>query len=218
MVITMTITDIKPQVKDKSRCSVFIDGKFALGLSQVDVLYYKLKTGDDISRERFEYILNESVYNKAKEKAVSLLGRRVRSRREIIDRLTQDYSAETAQRVAAMLEKYGYIDDERFARAYAADGFKLKKWGRRRIEFELKNKGIDESIIDTVIDEVIDSESISQPHCAAALLQKRIKSDRELTYEERRKHTAYLAGRGFLFEDINKAFEILNITFVSERQ
>lgn len=212
MVIEMIVTDIKPQVKNKKRCSIFIDGKFAFGLSQVDVLYYKLKIGDEISAQRYEYILNETVYNNAREKAVALLGYRGRSRKELFDRLLQDYSRDIVCRVIGLLEKYGYIDDEKYARGYAADCFRLKKWGRRKIEFELRSKGVDEEVISAAIDSVIENAEISQADSAAALLQKRLRGNTCITFKEKQKHTAFLAGRGFDFDTITSAFELLEIS------
>lgn len=47
----MIITDIKKQVKDTERYSIYIDNKFVFGLSGVDVLYYRLKIGNEIPQE-----------------------------------------------------------------------------------------------------------------------------------------------------------------------
>lgn len=47
----MIITDIKKQVKDTERYSIYIDNKLVFGLSGVDVLYYRLKIGNEISQE-----------------------------------------------------------------------------------------------------------------------------------------------------------------------
>ena len=53
----MIITDIKKQVKDTERYSIYIDNKFVFGLSGVDVLYYRLKIGNEIPQEKYDEIL-----------------------------------------------------------------------------------------------------------------------------------------------------------------
>jgi regulatory protein len=207
----MIITDIKQQSKNKRRYSVFIDGKFDFGLTDVDVLFYGLKIGDEISKERREHIFNEAVYTKAKEKAVSLICYRERSKREIKDRLSRDYPTDIVDKVLVFLEKYGYIDDSAFAVAYAKDSLNNKKWGRRKIEFELKMKGVSDNIIQNALDEVLDNAETTQTDIAVRLLERRLKGQTEITYKERAKHTAYLAGRGFSFDDIAEAFSVLNV-------
>ena len=56
----MIITDIKKQVKDTERYSIYIDNKFVFGLSGVDVLYYRLQIGNEISQEKYDEILEFS--------------------------------------------------------------------------------------------------------------------------------------------------------------
>ena len=63
----MIITDIKKQVKDTERYSIYIDNKFVFGLSGVDVLYYRLKIGNEISQEKYDEILDNVIYEKAKK-------------------------------------------------------------------------------------------------------------------------------------------------------
>ena len=79
----MIITDIKKQVKDTERYSIYIDNKFVFGLSGVDVLYYRLKIGNEISQEKYDEILDNVIYEKAKNTAVKFLGYRARSKKEL---------------------------------------------------------------------------------------------------------------------------------------
>lgn len=45
------------------------------------------------------------------------------------------------------LQSEDYLDEERFARMFAGGKFRLNKWGRRKIELELKIRGVPELII-----------------------------------------------------------------------
>ena len=58
----MLITDLKQQVKDGKRVSVFLDGKFAFGMTDVDVLFYHLRIGEELTEERYSYILEQCIY------------------------------------------------------------------------------------------------------------------------------------------------------------
>ena len=47
------------------------------------------------------------------------------------------------QMIATMIEE-GYLNEERFAIAFASGRFKIKHWGRVKIRYELKQKQVSE--------------------------------------------------------------------------
>ena len=85
----MTVTKIEQQKKDKSRYSVYVDGEFAFGLIMEDILYFRLKEGEEIPREKYEYIMDTTVYIKAQDTAVRYLGYKMRTRREVENKLRE---------------------------------------------------------------------------------------------------------------------------------
>ena len=147
----MIITDIKKQVKDTERYSIYIDNKFVFGLSGVDVLYYRFKIGNEIPQEKYDEILENVIYEKAKNTAVKFLGYRARSKKELRDKLIKDYDENITDKVISMLEKYGYVNDEEYAKAYVRDCLNLKGWGQKRISLELTKRGIDKNIIEKAL-------------------------------------------------------------------
>ncbi len=195
----MVITDIKEQVKDVKRVSVYIDGKFSFGITKVDAIFYKLKIGDEISQEKYDKIIAENVFIKARDKALKLLGYRARSKKEIEDKLKTDYSPQIIERVIDLLEKYEYINDESFAKAYSSDKFKFKGWSNKRIRFELRKKGVSESIITKVLEE----SDFDNSSAIEKLLLKRLKGKTDIDFKEKQKQFNYLASKGYEFEDIN---------------
>ena len=54
----MIITAITQQKNNKDRYSVFIDDNFAFGLIMQDIVYFKLKQGEEISQEKYNFIQN----------------------------------------------------------------------------------------------------------------------------------------------------------------
>ena len=53
-----------------------------------------------------------------------------------------------AQEVIDRLIDGGYLDDERYARAFVNDKFKFNGWGRIKIAYQLRAKGISQDCID----------------------------------------------------------------------
>jgi regulatory protein len=56
------------------------------------------------------------------------------------------------------LQKEDYLDEERFAKAFSGGKFRLNKWGRRKIEFEMKIRGIPELMIQEGMAEIDETE------------------------------------------------------------
>jgi regulatory protein len=77
-----------------------------------------------------------------------------------------------ADEFKAWLVTENYLNEERFAKIYASSKFRIKKWGRRKIEFELKNKGLSKNCIKIGMAEIKDKayfamieELISKKKC-----------------------------------------------------
>ena len=56
----------------------------------------------------------------------------------------------------------GFIDEERFSRSFCRGKFQIKKWGRRKIEFELKMKKISSVCIKKGMEEIEMEEYLRQ--------------------------------------------------------
>jgi regulatory protein len=205
----MLITEVSVQKKHPDRVSVYIDNKFAFGMTEVDALFYHIKEGEEITDKRYAEILNELIYAKARDKAVRLLGFSARTEKELLTKLSTDYSEEISTRVIEMLKGYGYVNDKEYAISYAKDCFNLKGWGRQKIKSELKRKGVSDEIITSVFDELDADNNINENDSAYELLQKRLKGNTELDFKEKSKHYRYLLSRGFTTDVINSAFNRL---------
>lgn len=61
-----------------------------------------------------------------------------------------------ARQVLRQLQEQGFLDEERFARAFVKDRFAFNGWGRIKIAYQLRQKRIPDEVIDeamAVIDE-----------------------------------------------------------------
>lgn len=200
----MIITDIQEQTKHKNRVSIFIDGKFAFGMDKNDLSFMGLKIGMELTQERYDYIVDNTVYVKAYQKADRFIGFKMRTEKEVRDKLkAEEYSQDIIERVIASMLKYKYIDDEAYSRMYARDCRKLKKWGPQRIKAELYKRGINENTADKALSEldIEDTDEIIE-----VLLEKRIKNT-PIDLKEKQKHFNFLLRRGFNSEDIKRVIE-----------
>jgi regulatory protein len=71
------------------------------------------------------------------------------------------------------LGELGYLDDERFARAFIADKRELERWGEDRIRSGLVAHGIDCDLVQTQLDEFRGSDDETELDRALSLLRRR---------------------------------------------
>ncbi len=64
---------------------------------------------------------------------------------------------EAAEDVIGLLIEENFINDQRFAKAYVSDKFKINSWGKIKMRYYLKMKGLPENIIEDGL-AVIDDE------------------------------------------------------------
>jgi len=102
-----------------------------------------------------------------------------------------------------------YIDDERFARAYAKDKSRFNRWGKQKIAFMLRNKKIAPEIIRLAFDEIEDESYSDQLFKLLTDKARTIKSANK--FDRRAKLMRFALSRGFEAEQINKALEKLKI-------
>lgn len=205
----MTITRIEKQTNNQKRYSIYIDEKFAFGVSEEDLIYFKLKENSEITEQRYNYIMEYVIYTKAKDKAYKFLGYKARSEKEVRDKLIKEnYPQEIIDRIIELFKHYNYINDENYTKAYINNRIKFKPRAKRMLKYELAQKGIDSDTIENIID----SSNIDETDIAINLLQKKLKNKKDIDQKEKQRIYNYMLRRGFDYETINKAFkEVLNL-------
>ena len=126
---------------------------------------------------------------------------------EMLEKMRRwEMSDEAQARVMARLVKERYVDDERYARAFVRDKIRYNKWGRRKVEQALWQKGIDEDIRQRVLGEVDDEEYLSV--LRPLLKQKRRRTKAASDYELNQKLVRFALGRGFTYDVIRQCLDI----------
>ena len=62
--------------------------------------------------------------------------------------------------IATLIEE-GYLDEERFALAFAGGKFRIKQWGRVKIKYELKQKQVSDYSINKALKQINEKEYIA---------------------------------------------------------
>ena len=135
-------------------------------------------------------------FGRAKEYAFLLLKFRVRTEKEIIDRLKKKkFEEEIIGRVVQFLKEKQFLDDEDFARAWIESRIN-KPTGLRRLRDELRQKGVAPEIINGQLDRIKEhySEQDIVAQAASAKLEKVKGVDPQ---KAKRRVYAYLLRRGF---------------------
>ncbi|MEA4972015.1 MAG: regulatory protein RecX [Candidatus Metalachnospira sp.] len=198
----MTVTSIEQQKKDKSRYSVYIDGEFAFGLIMEDIQYFKIKEGEQLPQEKYDYIMDTTVYIRAQDTAARYLGYKMRTKREVAEKLSESgYSENIAERVLQSLEKYDYINDDIYCIKYIKETLELRPKGKFLIKQALKLKGIDEETIDRAIEEA----EIDELEIAKSLLMKKYEGFANMDNKELSKTYGFLQRKGFSYGIIKEA-------------
>ena len=163
--------------------------------------------GGDITAPQLDSLLAASRYNRARERALYLLGLRDYACKELEQKLYSEADPDTAAAVVERLRQVGLLDDERYAARLARSLSEVKHYPARRIEQELRHRGISPVLAQAAVAE-LDSEDFQQ---ALALLEKKYYNKLN-DPDSRRRVTAALARRGFSYGAIRRAFDALDIS------
>ena len=102
----MLITAITQQKRDPSRYNIFIDGEYAFALPMQDILYFKLKEGQEAAEETIAFIRKNLIYIKAQDTALRFLGYKMRTVQEIRQKLLEkEFAEDVIAQVLAFLEQ-----------------------------------------------------------------------------------------------------------------
>jgi regulatory protein len=198
------ITAITPQVKDKRRCNIYVDGRFYCGLTLETTVKHRLKVGQVVSPAFLSEIQLESEKDTALDKALTHVSATRKTEKQVRDFLSgKGYLPAVTDYVVEKMRGYNFLNDGEYAEAYIESAGKKK--GARLIKMELKSKGVSDEEIDEALSELEDG---AQTDAAKAVLQKYMRgktADRE-TLQKAYRH---LMSKGFEYEIAKSALATL---------
>jgi len=202
----MRITKIEAQVKAKGRYSVFVDNKFAFGISEEGLISSRLSQNDTLDKVQLDQLKDTARLDKLYNQALSLIMRRPRSSWEIRDYLRRkDVNDDQSQQIYQRLENKGYINDLDFAKRWVENRRLLKATSTRKLDAELRQKRVDQNIIS----QVLSNDETDEIEVILRVIEKKRQQPR---YRDKTKLMQYLAQQGYRYADIKQALELAGDT------
>jgi len=106
--------------------------------------------------------------------------------------------------ITSLIEE-NYLNEERFAIAFAGGKFRVKQWGRVKIKYELKQKQVSDYCIKKALNQIDDEEYLKVLKSLADKKYASLKNEQYLV--RKKKTTDYLLSRGFESELVRVIIE-----------
>jgi regulatory protein len=198
------ITAIEPQKKDPKRVNIYLDGKYAFGLN--GILAAWLEVGQPLTEEKMNSLVLDDGLESSYQKALHFISFRPRSVAEVRKNLAgRDVPEDLIDETIQHLQNNSVLDDAKFALDWVANRKEFRPRSHLALRMELRQKGIPEEIINKVLEETIDDESLAL--LAARKYEHRLEGLNE--FEFRKKISAILARKGFSFSSINPVSSVV---------
>lgn len=127
---------------------------------------------------------------------------------ETIEKLTSyGLNSAESEEILEYLVKEGFVNEQRFAMQYTGSKFRLKHWGKRKIQYALKLKGISQEYITEALASIdIDDYYATLENLAR---QKISSLSKETPSLRRIKTTSFLLQKGYAQSDIQEIIKTL---------
>lgn len=187
MIVTRLIPD------GKYKIHIELDGEKGFSLYKKEIRRLQIEEEMELSEKIVEQIYEKILYPRAKEKALSLLQYRNRTKLEMKQKLEQNgYPKEIINRVDDFLQRYGFLDDEQYTKSYIE--LYAKKKSKLQMQQDLRRKGISKELFSEIWEEQPEE---SEEESLKKLMEKRFRNGNMPTKETFQKHYAFFARRGY---------------------
>lgn len=208
----MKLVKLEPSSRVEGRWLVWLEDGSLLRVGEGDVVSFSLYAGMELSEEQLEGLKQAQEKAKLKNKALTLLAARPMSQRELERKLSaksprkgepqegeeqRQQRREMAQEVAQRMAQVGLVDDREYASTVVRH-YSRKGYGPAKIRDELYRRGVPREFWNEAMEERDQGDDKLR-----ALVEKKLRGAAP-TREELKKVSAYLARRGFGWEEISR--------------
>ena len=139
---------------------------------------------------------NSSSYKDALRRAAALCSNQEQCSGTILEKLrTWGVDADEAHRVIQKLQEEKFLDDLRYAKFFVRDKYKLNRWGKVKITAMLRQKKIENSLIEEALNEINMKEY--EEICENLIKTKSATLNESNHFIRKGKLFRFAAGRGF---------------------
>lgn len=197
----MIITHTKGRGK---KIHLHLDGEYQI---TTDIDFWAenfIKDGTEIDEDEWQELCDKINFKKAVNKCYDLLSRRDHSVKELRTKLLRTVDEVNSDKAIERMIEFGYLDDEKYAKALLKHLRDDKKMSKNFIKQEMYKRGISSDIISDLLFE----EEINNVSSACELILT--KYSRKLQTEGGKdKVIAALGRKGFSYSDIREAFNLI---------
>jgi len=135
----------------------------------------------------------------------NLCSRREYCRSDIMKKVVSalDGDREKAEKVMETLVAEKYIDEFRYASAFARDKSAISGWGETKIRYMLSSKGVPREIIDKALEEIDESKAMTRLEKLMENKYRSLKDDPQC----RLKMLRFGLGRGYGYDEVSEVLE-----------
>lgn len=192
------LTSIIPQKKQTTRFSLFVDGLFLIGISADTLLTSGLSKGDTLTPNLYENLLQSEQSANIKNYLLTLIGNREHATQELLTKaIKKGFPSENIKKIITQFEINGWVDNNRFAKLFIADKYRLQKWGPLKIKQALQKKGISRNIYEPLLLKISSDNELGK-QCKFLVLKRKARFLRETDLMKRKqKILFYLSSKGY---------------------
>lgn len=138
--------------------------------------------------------------NKVTDRMRALCSRREYCRRDVLKKVMTalDGDSAKAEEIVQKLVEEKYVDDRRYAAAFARDKSAISGWGQAKIKYMLAAKGVDRDIISEALGEIDDKRADDRLQKLMENKARSLKDDPQ----RRMKLLRFGVGRGYGYEEV----------------
>lgn len=212
MIEKMVITKIEKQKKSKNRLNIYINEEYAFSIHEEVFIAKRLYKDMIVDEMRLEELLLEEEKNKVWNKALKYLSYRPRTKFEVRNYLIeQDYNNDLIDSTINRLEINNYINDKIYVNQFIEQRITANPKGKKFIAYELKNKGISSTDIDSALEKI---DYKIEYKMAISLAEKKINQlNKQEWFAVKVKLGNYLQRKGFSYDIIYDVFSFYESKF-----
>lgn len=172
----------KYELTKKNKYNIYLSNGEVITLDERVITENELLLKKELNRELYDKVINENKIYEMMDIAIKYIGVRLRSIKEITEYLNKKYEEkELIELAVSKLLKLGYLDDNKFAKAFIKDKFQFTSMGDYKIKLELEHLGVSYEIIENNISLIDDK-----------LLEDKMRKQIDKMLKTNKKHTGQM--------------------------
>lgn len=199
-----------------NKVHIHIDGEYLLTVDDAYWLSCGYVSGDEIDERELAAFKDAAGSRRAFNAGAQLISSREHSSKEVYDKLCRSFEPEFAAEAVAKLQEIGMLSDERFAQMFAAELYEKKGFGKNRILYELNRRGIDKTLAENAVQELMSEENDEDKIQRIVDIVRKKYYNIENDEKQRRRASAYLMRAGYSGSEIRRALEQISQDFYEE--